>query len=56
MKVKDLIEKLKYFNSETEIVLKHKDGRQVVINKDIRVYAWEGRAIIDGYNQECKCK
>lgn len=54
MKVKDLIKQLNHFDPNEDIVLKEKDGRETPINLNLRVYKWEGRTIIDGYNRERK--
>jgi|SaaInlV_120m_DNA_1039710.scaffolds.fasta_scaffold102645_1 hypothetical protein len=52
MKVKDLINSLSDFNPESDIVLKHRDGRDTVTNLRIRVFQIDNRAVIDGYEQE----
>lgn len=52
VKVSDLKRTLSHFNDEDEIVLKHIDGRDWVINQCIRVYTRDARVIIDGYNRE----
>ena len=52
MKVKDLIENLKSMNPEDEIVLKHLYTDPPVVMKTIRVYKWDGRVYIDGFDQE----
>jgi len=52
MKVKDLIENLKSMNPEDEIVLKHLYTDPSIVMKTIRVYKWNGRIYIDGFNQE----
>lgn len=54
MKVKDLINQLNHFKPEDEIVLKARDGREFIVNLKLRVYSWEGRAVIDGYHREQK--
>jgi len=54
MKVKDLIRQLNHFKPEDEIVLREQDGREFVINLNLRVYLWQGRAVIDGYHREQK--
>ena len=52
MKVKDLIEKLSCMNPNDDVVLKHLYSSPEVIMKKIRVYSWEDRIIIDGYEKE----
>mgnify|MGYP003113039408 FL=1 len=54
MKVKDLIENLKSMNPEDEIVLKHLYTDPPIVMKSIRVYKWEGRVYIDGFDKENK--
>ena len=52
MKIKDLIRQLEWFDPEAEIVLKERDGRTFNYHRNIRVFQWEGRVLIDGYNPE----
>ena len=54
MKVKDLIENLKSMNPEDEIVLKHLYTDPPIVMKNIRVYKWDGRVYIDGFDKEKK--
>ena len=54
MKVKDLIENLKSMNPEDEIVLKHLYTDPPIVMKTIRVYKWDGRVYIDGFDKEKK--
>ena len=52
MKIKDLIRQLEGFDPDAEIVLKERDGRTFNYHRNIRVFQWEGRVLIDGYNPE----
>ena len=52
VKIKDLIRQLEGFDPEEKIVLKERDGRTLHYHRNIRVFHWEGRVLIDGYNPE----
>ncbi len=52
MKVNDLIKALQRMNPEDEIVLKHLYTSPPVVMKTIRVYEFDGRVFVDGFNQE----
>jgi hypothetical protein len=52
MKVSDLIESLSSMDPSKEVVFKHLFTSPPVIMKKIRVYAWDDRVVVDGYEQE----
>jgi hypothetical protein len=52
MKVSDLIKLLSSMDPSKEVVFKHLFTSPPVIMKKIRVYAWDDRVVVDGYNQE----
>ena len=52
MKVKDLISRLKKLKPDYDIVLKHSDCGEEVVNLQMRVYVWNDRVIIDGWDKE----
>ncbi len=52
VKVKDIINQLKQHNPDADIVLKERDGRNENLHRQIRVYLWNNRVQIDGFNPE----
>mgnify|MGYP001227380798 CR=1 FL=1 len=52
MKVSDVMKSLEKMDPESEIVLKHLYASPKVVMTKIRVYSWEGRVVIDGYQRE----
>lgn len=54
MKVKDIIQALSFMDPEDDVVLKHLYTSPEVVMKQIRVYKWNNRVTIDGYQQEKK--
>ena len=52
VKVRDLISQLEQHNPESDIVLKENDGRNENHQRQIRVYLWDGRVQVDGYDPE----
>lgn len=54
MKVHEVIKQLKEMNPEDDVVLKSIEPNitEPSIMKNIRVYNWNGRVTIDGYDRE----
>ena len=52
MKVRDIINQLNQHDPDADIVLKERDGRNENLHRQIRVYLWNDRVQIDGYDPE----
>ena len=55
MKVKDLIIRLKEQNPETDVVLKNLYANPLepsYVLREVRVYKWGDKVIVDGYDKE----
>ena len=52
VKVRDIINQLSQHNPDADIVLKERDGRNENLHRQIRVYLWNDRVHIDGYDPE----
>ena len=52
MKVRDIINQLNQHDPDADIVLKERDGRIENLHRQIRVYLWDERVHIDGYDPE----
>ena len=52
MKVRDIINQLNQHDPDADIVLKERDGRNENLHRQIRVYLWNDRVHIDGYDPE----
>ena len=52
VKVRDIINQLNQHDPDADIVLKERDGRNENLHRQIRVYLWNDRVQIDGYDPE----
>ena len=52
VKVRDIINQLNQHNPDADIVLKERDGRNENLHRQIRVYLWNNRVQIDGFDPE----
>ena len=52
VKVRDIINQLNQHDPDADIVLKERDGRNENLHRQIRVYFWNGRVQIDGFDPE----